>query len=578
MKKLKYIPIAAALFSAATMSSCNKQLEEYNPAGSTADAVWSTPAGFLTAVNAAYYEQRYWYGKEDGSMLAEAGTDIWFATGKGTYAKELFKYEAYTSAQGSTKSAWESLWRGINQCNAGIDRIDQAGFTDPNEKNMRLAELRFLRAFYYWHIVETWGGVMLRTHETDAVLLTATRSTPEQFYDLMIGDLEFAKDYLPVKWEPEYSRATKKAAMGMLARVYLYRASYGDATSWYTKARDMAKYVIDNKTALGTDLWATPADMWKVANNKRNKEGLYIISNSSTNTISSYDGNANRIHMWYVPYYTSRLGLTRSLDYDREDERRFMPTDRFLQLFNENIDARYEASFQEVWLCNKAYTWTAADAAKYGKPASIVNTVMKVGDTALVIRKNSLPGVDKSALPYILLDRDSLFNLATNDTILPYNANLYPALKKFMDPTRASADARQSYMDIFPVRFAEMYLIAAEAEFRLGNSGNAAAYINVLRTRAAKSGQVAAMQVSASDITVDFILDERARELCGEFQRWFDLKRMLKTTDGTAWMSRIKTYNPDITGILPYHMLRPVPLSELTALTNRDEFKQNPGY
>jgi len=86
------------------------------------------------------------------------------------------------------------------------------------------------------------------------------------------------------------------------------------------------------------------------------------------------------------------------------------------------------------------------------------------------------------------------------------------------------------------------------------------------------------MQVTAGDITQQFILDERAREMCGEFQRWFDLKRILNGNNGANWVSYIKAKNPDIIAVQGYNMLRPVPLTELSALTNRDEFGQNDGY
>jgi hypothetical protein len=213
-----------ALFSA-TMPSCEKQLNEYNPGGSTAEEIWTNPQGFVTAVNAAYVVQREWYGKEDGIFMGETGTDLWFNREKNTYARQNTKYEGLSPLDGNPpKQTWGHFWKGINQCNAGINRIDQAGFTDMVEKNKRLGELRFLRAFYYWHIVESWGGVMLRTREIDSVSLYAQRSPVEDFYTLMVDDLVFAKDNLPLNWGAEYGRASKKSAMGLLARVYLSRA------------------------------------------------------------------------------------------------------------------------------------------------------------------------------------------------------------------------------------------------------------------------------------------------------------------------------------------------------------------
>ena len=93
------------------------------------------------------------------------------------------------------------------------------------------------------------------------------------------------------------------------------------------------------------------------------------------------------------------------------------------------------------------------------------------------------------------------------------------------------------------------------------------------RTRADKPGQAPGMQVTAADITLDFILDERTREFAGEQLRSFDLKRTGKLVE------RIQALNPDVApNIQPFHTVRPIPRSQLDAVTNRDEFKQNAGY
>lgn len=564
MKKIYFIMIF--------LVACN--LDEYNPSGATAGAVWTTPKGFITLVNAAYAEQRAWYGKEDGLFMGEAGTDLWFNSNKDNYAVETMRYENFTpSTSNPNKAAWKLLYKAINLCNAGINRIGNAGFTDTVERNSREGELRFLRAFYYWHVVETYGGVMLSTKETVGLVLTATRSPVKDFYQLMTEDLEYAVKYLPVSRGADYSRATKKSALGLLARVYLSGAYYytgAEAQSWFKKAQDAAQEVINRKAEFGVDLWANYADLWKPQNNKQNKEALYTVSNS-INTALNYDGNANRMHLWFLTTYSSKPGMQLSMEYGRDNNRRFMPTRALLDFYDESKDARYNGSFQEVWICNKAYTWTAADVANYKKDASLIGKQMIPGtDTMLYVTKKSIP--DKALRPYIVIDRDSTYH--ANGSI--YGANDFVQLKKFIDPiTRAAANSYPGYLDIFVIRLAEMYLIGAEAAFQQGNNNAAAAYINVLRTRAAIKTPVdhtLEMQIDAANINLDFILDERARELAGEHLRWFDLKRTGKLVD------RIHQYNPDVTQVQSIHLLRPVPQVELDALTNGIEFGQNEGY
>lgn len=585
MKEVKNIFLYGALVSLlAGTTSCKKQLNEYNPSGTTADAAWTTPEGFITAVNAAYSEQRSWYGKEDGFFMSEAGTDLWFNRDKNTYARQLTKYDGLSAQDGNpNKAAWRFLWQAINQANAAINRIDQAGFTDVNEKNKRLAEVRFLRGFYYWHVVETWGGVMLRTNETQSPELTAVRSSIDDFYDLIISDLQFAAQNLPVDWGNEYSRASKKSALGFLARAYLSRAYYAtgtEAQTWFTKARDAAVDVIQRQNELQVTLWPNYADLFDPAKNKLmgkpGGEALYVVSNS-INPGYNYDNNGNRSFHVFSEQYSGKPGLVASVgvDYGYENNRRLMPTLSLLDYYNEDIDSRYDASFQEVWLANAptAFTWTAATANQYNKDASVIGKTIAPGDTALLITKDVIP--DKRFRTYVVYDRDDVYN--PDKTIK--TGNNYVALRKYRDPDRSGTTVQAGTKDVIVMRLAEMYLIAAEAEFQLGNNTKAAEYINVLRTRAAKPGQVAAMQVTAGDINADFILAERARELAGEYIRWFDVKRMKNGQNGNeSFSSFIKRMNPDITKVEDFHRLRPIPIAEQQALENWTEFGQNPGY
>lgn len=578
--KLRNIAIAGVV--SVTLFSCN-DLEEYNPSGATAEAVWTTPEGFVTVVNSAYAEQRAWYGKEDGIFMSEAGSDLWYNRDKDSYANQLTYYSGLGPSAGNpNRAAWTRFWKGINQCNAGINRIDQAGFTNEVEKNKRLAELRFMRAFYYWHIVETWGGVMLRTVETTDPnqSLTATRSSVEEFYDLIISDLQFAAENLPLQqaWGNEYSRASKKSALGFLARAYLSRAYYApgaEREEYFIKARNAANEVISRKSEFGVDLWSSYADLWKPSNNKNNKEALYIISNA-TDFGLNYDNNGNRLYQVFQAPYNGKPGLVRDLANGYESNRRLMSSLHLLDLFDANKDARYNAIFQEVWIANTAYTWTAADVAAYGKNPSLVGRRINVGDTAMVATKNVIP--NKAQKPYVVYDRNDIYN--ANGTII--NGRNYVNMKKFMDPDRTDANAQPGYKDILVMRLAEMYLISAEAEMQLGNNSAAAEMVNVLRRRAAQKTPVdrtSEMLVTASDIDTDFILDERARELSGEHLRWFDLKRMLGSgTDGSAFAAYIKANNPDITEVKNFHILRPIRQEELNALLNGVEFGQNPGY
>ncbi|KAI9453511.1 RagB/SusD domain-containing protein [Russula earlei] len=583
----RYIWVLVVLVLA--VSGCTKGLNEYNPSGSaTADLLWSTPQGFITNVNGAYSYVPYLYGNDENQLfLSEPGTDLWYNYNKTSYDVDLTQYQNFTSASNPVKGVWTTLYKGINQCNAGIGRIGGAGFTSITDRNQREAELRFLRAFYYWHVVESWGNVILDTLETQSPNLTPKRSPVTDFYKLIISDLQFAATWLPVTYGGtwEYGRATQGAALGLLARAYLSRAYYStgtEANSYYQLAKNTADQVINNAAAYQVSLYSNYADLWNPASRDndsvalRNKEALFVAT-FSTNTAIDINGNGNRTNLWFLTNYSGYSGnaipgLTISIKYGNDQKnRRFMPTWALLNFYNDTMDARYAASFQEVWLCNKAYTWTAADATTFGKNAGIVGTQLKVGDTAMWITKKRV--ANKAALKYVVFDRDTTYNISNN--AINYG-DRYVVLTKHMDPiTKTGTTTYPGYLNLIVMRLAEMYLIAAEADLQLTNKAEAATYINVLRTRAAKKTPVdytAAMQVSANDITLDFILDERAREMCGEYQRWFDLKR-------TGMLgSRIQRYNPDITNFNSNYSIRPVPLAELQAITNAADFGPTPGY
>ena len=142
----------------------------------------------------------------------------------------------------------------------------------------------------------------------------------------------------------------------------------------------------------------------------------------------------------------------------------------------------------------------------------------------------------------------------------------------------AAANGNVGFADVPVMRYAEMPLIAAEAQIGLGNAQNAAQIINseIRNQRVVKEGHsLSEAQVSASQMTVEWILDERARELCGEWLRWFDLKRTHKLVD------YIRQHNPAYDGndvVDEHNYLWPIPNTYLDKLQNAEEFGQNPGY
>jgi len=352
MKKLIYTWILGLFGLMILITSCNKKLEEYNPSGLTASTVVTKAAGFETLVDAAYSYDRFWYGKEEGFSLSEMGTDIW-TSGSGDIYPQLTQYNNLQGANtASLNLEWNNFYAAINLCNTGINGINSVTDYTAAQKTTRLAELKFLRAFYYWHIVETWGGVNFSTQPTTGVVTTANRTSVDTIYKQIFSDLKYAVANLPVT-TTDYGRVTVPAAKAFLARMDLTRGNYAEACS-------LANDVIKN---YGFVLQPKFSDLWSMSN-LRNKEVVWAIHystnlalNDLTTTTYPYGHSrgSNNAHLLFLPVYDqiNTSTLIRDIPYGRPFNR-YMPTKALLDLFDATNDSRYTGSFMDVWYANKA--------------------------------------------------------------------------------------------------------------------------------------------------------------------------------------------------------------------------------
>jgi len=242
-------------------------------------------------------------------------------------------------------------------------------------------------------------------------------------------------------------------------------------------------------------------------------------------------------------------------------------------------DTRYNKTFQTVYLFNRpgplaAQTPVNITVHRAANPADpmagalVPITWQKGVDTGLVLPGTAtVTEAQRRASKAYLLAMPVATNTSTY-TIDVYDVNMFPSNKKHDDVTRAHTnDASDRPFPLF--RFGELYLIAAEAAFKAGQPGNAATMINVIRQRAG------ALPITSGDVTIDFILDERTRELYGEWMRWYDLQRT-KTLQSriplSGFKAAIANFNPN------RDYLRPIPLSQINLVTTGPKYPQNPGY
>ncbi|MEM9887673.1 MAG: RagB/SusD family nutrient uptake outer membrane protein [Bacteroidota bacterium] len=559
--KFKIIFLTLCLLGFFTQS-CEDYLEEELISDVSSSTYYTTPQGFEDAVRATYSWMKPFFGVERGFTMTVFGTDTYTNGSDGNH-KSINLYNGDLNPQQSfVRDTWRDFYRGINQANAVLNR-GQAIEIPEEEKNQRFAEARFLRGLYYFMLVKHYGDVHLTLEETEGIEIDANRTAQSEVYSqAIVPDLEFAIATLPDE-QSDYGRATKPAAEFLLAKVLLTRsyksfAEGGDVA----RAEQLMTSVIEN---YNFELLADFADVFEL-DNEENAEVIFAVQNSKTQVDEGLDGNGNRGHLYFLMEYDVLPGMTRDITNGRP-WKRFRPTPFTFSLWDREIDSRYDKSFKHVWLSNRSSnipTWTQEEAAAGFVEASLVGEPkFSVGDTAVYI-----PGPEVEAA----WDKDrqdrTRYGVWTSDE---FTERRYPTLNKWLDPTRPNRQHTQGQRDLTLMRLADAHLIRAEARLQLGDMEGAAQDINLIRRRGAQPGQEMAMEITAADVTLDFILDERGRELVGEGHRWADLTRTGKLVE------RVRLYNPQgAPNIQDFHTLRPIPQQQIDRTLGG--YPQNPGY
>lgn len=606
--------------TALTFQSCD--LDEYNPSGETADVVFSTPEGMELLTNELYENfRKKFYGREDPCLQMEGGSDLWqnIATSY-EYGMQQTRCVSMQGDLGQMMNCWSFVYDVVNTANAVIGRIDNVNYSNQDKKDTHKGEAKFMRSFCYWWLVEYFGDIVMKTEETTTPEFTCVRTPREQIYDeVIIPDAKDAVELL--KKDPRYPGCpSKKAAYALLARVLLTRASYEkDATAQkklYTAAYEAAEEVINHKDKYGVGTYDTYDEIWQAKNNKNNKEFLWVTTFSS-NTSLDADSKPNRIYRYFSPILVDRAGEEgaaiknsgSSWEYPSVGSGLLMPSYYFLNLYAD-WDQRYDCVFQEDFYSNNAknVSWDALHAAYFKQP-TLDGKRIKPGALALQFTRQHIDASVEQTASYAIVDIDKLYHTeAVNEyggarvrnyksedeaeakSTTQYIASSFPRFMKYRVWDReengtfllAAANGQVGYGDVPMMRYAELPLIAAECHIALGEQDKAKEIINkeIRTARVVKPGHdVSEAQVKASDMTIDWIMEERARELCGEWVRWFDCKRVYAPKG--VFAKTIRGRNPSMTGddcLEEYHALRPIPNKFLDKLLNAEEFGQNPGY
>lgn len=542
--------------------SCEDYLQEELVTDVSAGSYYTTAQGFEDAVKAAYSWMKPFYGVERGFTMTIFGTDTYTNGADGNH-KSLNLYNGDLNPQQSfVRDTWRDLYRGINQANAVLNR-GQAIDLPEEDKNQRFGEVRFLRAFYYYMLTATYGDVHLTLEETEGIELEANRTPQSEIYSqAIIPDLEYAISVLPDE-QSDYGRATKPAAEFLLAKVLLRRSyqSFAEGNDLSTAEQLMTNVIENYNFALLDDF----ADVFDITN-EQNSEVIFAVQNSKSQVDEGLDGNGNRGHLYFLMEYDVLPGMTRDITNGRP-WKRFRPTEFLLSLWDRNIDSRYDKTFKHAWLANTSGNipeWTQEEASQGLVDAGLVGQPkFTLGDTAVYI-----PGPEMEKEWNQDRQARTRYGVWTSDE---FDERRFPSLNKWIDPTRPNRQHVQGQRDLNLMRLGDAYLLRAEARLQQGDTERAAQDINVIRRRGAQPGQEAAMEITAAVVDIDFILDERARELVGEGHRWWDLTRTGKL------LERVRLYNlQGGPNIQDFHVLRPIPQEHIDRTLGG--YPQNPGY
>ena len=593
-KSIKYI-LAAGLVCCGlnTFTSCSSVLDE-QPRAQFDPTFFNTKAGIEGGLTSLYAHLRYFYGNGYYLNTLETGTDEYTY---GQSADGNFK-DADLSGAGEMKStssvaggAWGTLFANINTCSGVIENGEAAGMDAS-----LLAEAYFFRAFDYFILVQTYGGVPLDLGAGELKFNTSTTRTsvrntvPEVYTKCIFPDLEKAVQNLPDN--PRLTgTATKNLARLYLSKAYLTYAWWlenpnniptfpectrdaSQAQSYFQKAYDMAKQAIDNPGPY--KLQPTFYDV-NVATNDRNSEIMLYADHDEDekygNGGAGYGwgggGSPENFAYWMTTWnYTEMIAKGSSGNTISPVQReavqalgrpwtRMAPiADNFMEggVWEDDvkaIDSRYDATFTLRYHTNWKKSG-GADEYVFGANGE------KVYPNEVYF--SWVPESEDSKINYTGADGKLGFGEMAGrpDFVVAVN---HISRKKFPinwklgiyridnDGGLGSKVNGGSPRPWNIAKFSEFYLIGAEAAVKLGNQAQAREWVNVLRARAGKQTfnqndnvpvsvdhTAEMLAATPATITIDFILDERSREFWGEGYRWFDLVRTQK------WAERAGTY------------------------------------
>jgi hypothetical protein len=642
MKKYKKLYINLILVAALGLNtSCSESFLDEELETAYSKDYYNTEAGIQSLVVGTYYQVfALEFAGEIPLTATESGTDEFHAGGDpsnhiwNSYASGLNSFVTVSNANTvAANTNWDNLYVGIGNANQIIESATAIVSTNDAIKKTALGEGYFLRAFNYLKLVSQYGAVPLKLNVSSTVELEFTRAASEQVLAQVIDDFTKAYDLLANTGGP--GKITKDAVAHYLAKAYLTRASeINDSWNGATKTADLEKVItLSDQVIARHPLAGNFVNLWNFTGPDGANEKLPEIILASQFNSSLLNTGSNQQHLYFLSTYDQLPFMQRNVAGGRPFSR-LAPTYFTYNIFDKVKDSRFWKSFQTKSIVNKQ------SGAKYVNGDLGIMYVMNApSDTRFAKTKNTDAIIDPKTGKTI----PSVFVAYAADKVGLEADVRFPSLSKHLDGSRIDLTNTRGARDIILARSAETYLMAAEAKIRQNKFSEALNYINAVRIRAGyKAGEnrmtytdglAAWTPAGQNNIPISFIpensyyesnnianttdatnlqingvgtfpaedqavitklgyssdydkmlclvLNERARELCGEFHRWQDLSRT-KTL-----VARAKAYNIEAApNVKDHHVLRPIPQTFLDGVyasgvpltSEQKQAMQNPGY
>ncbi len=567
-------------------------LEEHPETLYTPDRVYASEAGFELGLNGLYAlarQEREGYGYTDSfgatglyALMNIGGTDN-YNCGAGASGEFSSIYKNWATANVPTdkslKAAFSWLYNTVLAANTIIGRVDNpaVGWSSDASKLRVEAEARLIRAWAYRHLSYLWGKVPLTLEETTGENFRTdwVRDDVSVVRAQIIEDLKFAAANM--EWTPSKSgRATKGVALTYLAEMYLAEAGTGDegfdeellALAWAAADECIGQgpYRLVRER-MGSGEGCAFMDMFDASNvniASGNTEALWVMQWEK----NVMGGGNNLMRFSLRPKFdtANKLASTITISYEEESRggrgfARAAITKWALELYDKSSD--YAAGIVDdrgsEWAIAKYYVLTDKDT--FSGENAYTGQPWKIGDRVFIgASKDADAGNPGKSTLYGFAGLKSGSKEGDNSN-WPYTLKY-----SYCDPGYPKNN--ESHNDQVYMRLAETYLLRAEASLKRGMIAEAAADINELRSRAH------ALPVAESDVTMETILEERSRELLGEEQRRYTLRRTMNAEDFVEW---ITARNGKDQGLSERDYLFPVPQSVIDANVSVP-MEQNPGF